>query len=103
MKDLHRTSEAMQEYRDRTFAQHAGMMIRSLIDLNQTRYSTPAQNILGESSQQSQPAGSKAIFPLSNTQIQGEGVEIPDQRPYIRLHVSNILSLKGEFNCDILL
>ena len=70
---------------------------------NQTSYSTPTQNILGESSQQSQPAGSKAVFPLPNTLKQGEWIEIPGQQQYTRSHVSNTLSLKGEVDRDILL
>ena len=93
----------MQEHGDRIFTQYAGMTVRSLTDPNETSYSTPAQNILGESSQRSQPAGNKTIFSPSNSQIQGEMVEIPDTRQYIRLRVSNILFLEGEFDRETVL
>ena len=103
VESLHRMSNTMQEHEDTTSAQQVGKTVRSLTDPNQTSYSTPIQNILGESSQQSQPAGSKAVFPLQNTLKQGEWIEIPGQQPYTRSHVSNTLSLKGEVDRDILL
>ena len=96
-------SNTMQEHEDTTSAQQVGKTVRSLTDPSQTSYSTPTQNILGESSQQSQPAGSKAVFPLPNTLKQGEWTEIPSQQPYTRSHVSNTLLLKGEADRDTLL
>ena len=95
VESLHRTSNTMQEHENATSAQQVGKTVRSLTDPNQTSYSTPIQKILGESSQQSQPAGSKAVFPLPNTLKQGEWIEIPGQQQYARSQVSNTLSLKG--------
>ena len=103
VNDLRRTSEAMQEHGCRIFTQYTGITVRSLTDPNETSYSTLAQNILGESSQRSQPAGNMNIFSPSNSQIQGERVGISDTRQYIRLRVSNILFFKGEFDRDIVL
>ena len=96
VESLHRTSNTIS-------AQQVGKSVRSLTDPNQTSYSIPIQNMLGERSQQSQPAGSKAVFPLPNTLKQSEWMEIPGQQPYTRSHVSNTLSLKGEVDRDILL